>query len=105
MELLYQQVFTKKFCQYPKGDFYVDSPPIHCLVRSNRGRRAYTLPEFQQLKSWWDSSPYYDIGIYLPGSPSGPNSANPKSGAALNADWVSLASSIGWGFIPIWSGL
>jgi len=44
------------------------------------------------------SSPFYDVGIYLPGAISGPS--NPS----LNSGWVNTVSSQGWGIIPIWSG-
>jgi len=51
------------------------------------------------MKAWWASSPYYDVGIYALGSPSGP--VNPK----LNSTWVDKVVGYGWGIIPIWSGL
>jgi photosystem II stability/assembly factor-like uncharacterized protein len=51
------------------------------------------------MATWWVSSPYYDVGIYLPHSPSGP--LNPT----LTSDWVDAVIGQGWGIIPIWSGL
>jgi hypothetical protein len=64
------------------------------------------------METWWESSPYYDVGIYLPGSPSGPSATAPTGTYAtahhyvdLTSTWVSAVQSQGWGIIPIWSGL
>ena len=51
------------------------------------------------MATWWASSPYYDVGIYLPHSPSGPVTPT------LTSDWVDAVIGQGWGIIPIWSGL
>jgi photosystem II stability/assembly factor-like uncharacterized protein len=60
------------------------------------------------MATWWASSPYYDVGIYLPGSPSGPTNAPTKKNpdlVLLDPDWVDTVVGQGWGIIPIWSGL
>jgi photosystem II stability/assembly factor-like uncharacterized protein len=59
-----------------------------------------TIPEMQ---TYWNSSPFYNVGIYLPNSPNRHNDPNlvGDNGAA----WISAASSQGWGIIPIWFGL
>lgn len=57
---------------------------------------------------WWQSSPYYDVGIYLPGAPNGPVNIHSKKHPnrfTLNSTWVSTVIGQGWGIIPIWSGL
>lgn len=60
----------------------------------------------QDMQKWWYHSPYYDMGIYLPGSPSGPHTANPGGNKPkLDSDWIASVSTQGWGLIPIWSGL
>jgi photosystem II stability/assembly factor-like uncharacterized protein len=58
-----------------------------------------TIIPVGDMATWWVSSPYYDVGIYLPHSPSGP--VNPD----LTSDWVDAVIGQGWGIIPIWSGL
>lgn len=60
------------------------------------------------MSTWWGSSPYYDVGIYLPGSPSGPTNAptaKHPNRILLDSDWIDSIISSGWGIIPIWSGL
>lgn len=60
----------------------------------------------QDMQKWWYYSPYYDVGIYLPGSPSGPQTANPgNKNPKLDTNWITSVSTQGWGFIPIWSGM
>lgn len=59
------------------------------------------------MATWWISSPYYDVGIYLPGGISGPVNApsmkHPEL-ILLDSDWVDTVIGQGWGIIPIWSG-
>lgn len=57
-----------------------------------------TLPTINQMQTWRDSSPFYDVGIYLPGAISALPNPN------LDSGWVITVSSQGWGIIPIWSG-
>jgi hypothetical protein len=57
------------------------------------------VPTPNMMQKWWNSSPYYAVGIYLPGGPS-----NSTYGAVLNQQWVTDVAAEGWGFIPIWSG-
>ncbi|HTX40915.1 MAG TPA: glycoside hydrolase domain-containing protein [Acidobacteriaceae bacterium] len=57
------------------------------------------VPTVNQMATWWAESPYYDVGIYLIGSPNkGPNTE-------LTPDWVARVDNQGWGIIPIWFGL
>ncbi len=60
-----------------------------------------------QMATWWTSSPYYDIGVYLGGentkyslSSEFPSSSDPET----PAQWVSAVISRGWGITPIWVG-
>lgn len=57
------------------------------------------VPTTVTMQDWWNDSPYYDIGIYLPNSPN--RSVDPN----LGTDWVSAVHTQGWGIIPIWFGL
>ena len=68
-------------------------------IDQHLGFDSSTLPTKVQMQEWWSDSPYYDVGIYVPGSPSGPN--NPR----LTPGWVADITGQGWGIIPIWSGL
>ena len=58
------------------------------------------------MKAWWASSPYYDVGIYALDSP---NRANDPTLAGNNGQdgqaWVDTVIGYGWGIIPIWFGL
>ncbi len=56
-----------------------------------------------EMDKWWNSSPYYDVGIYLPGSPNRHNDKNLMGKKGL--DWVDATIGQGWGIIPIWFGL
>jgi probable HAF family extracellular repeat protein len=59
------------------------------------------VPTVAQMLTWWNSSPYYDIHIYLPGSP------NRHVDKNLIPSWLSSVTSPpqGWGVIPVWFGL
>jgi hypothetical protein len=78
------------------------TPPPTSLARAvsqHLGFDSATLPDPATMNTWWQSSPYYDIGIYAPGAPNGP------SDPALTSAWVNAVSHQGWGILPIWSGL
>ncbi|HEY6946349.1 MAG TPA: glycoside hydrolase domain-containing protein [Candidatus Acidoferrum sp.] len=51
-----------------------------------------------QMATWWASSPYFDVGIYVGGSTRSCPQPN------LNSSWVSAVTSEGWGLIPLWPG-
>jgi len=52
-----------------------------------------------EMLTWWKSSPYYDVGVYLP------NALNRKNDPGLTPKWVSTVVGQGWTIIPIWYGL
>jgi len=54
-----------------------------------------TIP---QMQTWWDTSPFWDTNVYLPGS------ANRGVDSNLNAAWTSGIQKQGWGIIPTWFG-
>jgi probable HAF family extracellular repeat protein len=68
-------------------------------ISQHLGFDAATVPDPATMKTWWQSSPYYDIGIYAPGAPNGPTDP------ALTAAWVTAVTQQGWGIVPIWPGL
>jgi len=51
-----------------------------------------------QMATWWASSPYFDIGIYVGGSTRSCLQPN------LTPAWVTAVTSEGWGLIPLWPG-
>jgi probable HAF family extracellular repeat protein len=64
-------------------------------------------PGVTVMQAWWNSSPYYEIGIYPPGA------VNRRKSDKLNVNllgsngplWISAITSQGWGVIPLWVGL
>jgi photosystem II stability/assembly factor-like uncharacterized protein len=50
------------------------------------------------MAKWWTYSPYYDVYIYLPGSP------NRHIDSTLTSGWVNTIKSQGWGLVSIWFG-
>jgi hypothetical protein len=73
--------------------------PLARAVSQHLGFDSATLPDPATMETWWQSSPYYDIGIYASGSPNGPTDP------ALTRAWVLAVSGEGWGILPIWAGL
>jgi hypothetical protein len=58
---------------------------------------AYDAPSVAKMQAWWNTSPYYDVLVYLP-------SENHSANANLNARWVRKVYGQGWGVIPMWVG-
>lgn len=54
------------------------------------------------MQTWWDSSPYKIVGLYLGGVayPSDP----PVDCSIITIDWVQQVRNMGWSFIPTWVG-
>ena len=73
--------------------------PVASGISQRLGFDRSQLPTIAQMQDWWNNSPYYVHGFYLNGGASHPNQR------ALTADWVSSVSQMGWGLVPIWSGL
>jgi probable HAF family extracellular repeat protein len=48
------------------------------------------------MSTWWNSSPYFEVGFY-------PNGGyNHTTDPNLDSTWVSDVQSQGWGFMPVW---
>ncbi|HEY7483458.1 MAG TPA: glycoside hydrolase domain-containing protein [Streptosporangiaceae bacterium] len=66
------------------------------------GFDACAAPTMAQMRTWWDNSPYWDIGIYIGGTARG--CAQPN----LTAQWLDDVQDINvggaWGLLPIWVG-
>jgi len=50
------------------------------------------------MSTWWNSSPFFDLGIYLGGASLSCTNSNLTSG------WVTTVNGQGWGLTPVWSG-
>ncbi|MGA2217220.1 MAG: glycoside hydrolase domain-containing protein, partial [Terracidiphilus sp.] len=80
-------------------------------ISQGLGFDSFNVLSVEDMKSWWDHSPYYDAGFYLPYSPNrhnDPSLANAK-GKPVNVEkgkaWLSGVTAQGWGVWPIWFGL
>ncbi len=69
-----------------------DAGPV---VSAQLGFDKCPSPTLAQMNTWWNYSPYFDVGVYLGGA-----SVN----CAVKANWLSTTEGYGWGIIPIWSG-
>jgi photosystem II stability/assembly factor-like uncharacterized protein len=62
--------------------------------------RFPVIPKTSDMQTWMNSSPFFDVGSYLPGSLNKSNDAN------LTPGWVSaVQGQQGWGIMPIWFGV
>jgi Rv2525c-like, glycoside hydrolase-like domain len=61
------------------------------------GFDKYAAPDAASMGTWWKDSPYYDVGVYLPGGETHGDSTVTKT-------WVTAVEGQGWGIIPIWDG-
>jgi photosystem II stability/assembly factor-like uncharacterized protein len=77
------------------------TPASGNVVSTHLGFDAFPTPTTAVMKSWWQSSPFYDAFIYLYGSP---NKSADKSKYPTKS-WLSTVQGYGWGVIPIWFGL
>jgi hypothetical protein len=69
------------------------SPPT-----TPQGFDTCAAPPTTTMQSWWTSSPYTSIGVYIGGANRG--CAQPN----LTAPWVSTVIAQGWKLLPIWVG-
>ncbi len=59
-----------------------------------------------EMQKWWNASPYYDVGLYLPISAPMRNRHNDRRLVGMGGPaWIKSATAQGWGVIPIWFGL
>ena len=63
-----------------------------------QGFDACAAPSLTTMDTWWRTSPYTSVGIYIGGS----NKACAQPN--LTPDWVSTTTGAGWRLIPIWVG-
>ena len=70
-------------------------------VSTHLGFDTFPTPSTSTMQAWATSSPFYDVNIYLYGSP---NKSTVKS-KYPNQQWLSTVEGYGWGIIPTWFGL
>jgi hypothetical protein len=63
-----------------------------------QGFDTCAAPSESTMKTWWDSSPFTSVGVYVGGANRG--CAQPN----LTSTWVSDVVGQGWRLIPIWVG-
>ncbi len=63
-----------------------------------QGIDACTAPSLDAMRTFWNGTPYGDLGIYLGGVNRACGQPN------LTASWVSQVVDMGWSFMPIWVG-
>lgn len=56
------------------------------------------VPSTSAMQTWWSSSPYWNVGIYIGGI----NASSTCQGAT--STWVSTVNDQGWSFIPTYVG-
>jgi photosystem II stability/assembly factor-like uncharacterized protein/uncharacterized membrane protein len=76
-----------------------DSTDVLCTIPVSSCSQAQSIAYMQ---TWWNSSPYFDTGLYLPGSPN--RHTDPNLTANNAATWVAAIQKQGWGLFPIWFG-
>ncbi len=77
-----------------RNSIFAAPPAGNTRISLNRGFDKCTAAPVSQMKTWWDTSPFYDSNIYI----SGRNRS--CSQTLLNAAWVDQVSAMGWGLIP-----
>ncbi|HVE56818.1 MAG TPA: glycoside hydrolase domain-containing protein [Pyrinomonadaceae bacterium] len=73
---------------------FATAPNGTTRISLNRGFDKCTAATSAQMQTWWNSSPFYDVNIYLSGRNRG------CSQAQLTAAWVNSVTAQGWGLIP-----
>jgi hypothetical protein len=53
------------------------------------------LPSTADMQTWWRTTPYYGVGVYI---------RTPASCFIPNSQWVSAVQNQGWGIVAIWNG-
>jgi hypothetical protein len=88
------------------------------VISNNPGLDIACAPTQSEMQTWWTSSPYHDIGIYLGGcdvycvSPNGQNtcaanwtaSSSKPVDTNLTPTWAASVANMGWGLLPLWVG-
>lgn len=80
--------------------FRSELAPSSTGVSTHLGFDRFPVIPSSDMQTWQNSSPFYDVGIYLPGS------KNKTTDSKLTPMWISaVQGQQGWGIMPIWFGL
>jgi photosystem II stability/assembly factor-like uncharacterized protein len=83
---------------------YVVNHPSEVVSLSQQGFDKCNIPygskaeSISQMQTWWYSSPYYSINLYMGGV------SRYCKNSELDAIWVNQVAKQGWSFIPTWVG-
>ncbi len=72
--------------------------PAKTQVFTGQGFDKCEIPPLDEMQTWWDSSPYKTINLYIGGI------SRYCDNEALTADYVSQMADQGWQFFPTWVG-
>jgi len=72
--------------------------PFTAIASSLPAFDKCTVPSLSQMATWWNSSPYYTINLYIGGIHRACQNLD------LTPAWVYEARRQGWSFIPTWVG-
>ena len=75
-----------------------DTKPSPVPSSTDQGFDACAAPSTTTAATWWKSSPYTSMGIYLGGANRG--CAQPN----LTSSWITTVTSQGWKLLPLWVG-
>ncbi len=72
--------------------------PAETHISTRLGFHKCDAASTTQMQTWWTSSRYFDVGVYIGGmSRSCPNTQ-------LSASWFTAVTGQGWGVMPLWPG-
>lgn len=77
-----------------QNSVFAQPPGGSTRISINRGFDKCTAAPVSQMQIWWDTSPFYDVNIYMSGRNRGCQQP------LLTAAWVDQVSRMGWGLIP-----
>ena len=72
--------------------------PGKTILFAGQGFDQCEITTLPNLQTWWNSSPYQSVNLYIGGISRG------CSNSALTADYVNRMRQQGWAFIPTWVG-
>jgi probable HAF family extracellular repeat protein len=72
------------------------APFLHTSV--HLGFHQCEAGKIAQMGSWWSSSPFYDVGVYIGG-----DNRSCKNVQVI-PNWVTQVENQGWGLMPLWVG-
>jgi glycoside hydrolase-like protein len=86
------------FGAFPNQSVDAGTPIYGVVTSKGKGFDKCGAATKASMDTWWSSSPFYYVGVYIGGSNRGcPNTI-------VDQDWISHNDSTGWAFIPIWVG-